>query len=135
MKGLDKPLAVPMQTDVRVWRDENKHVQANVPHSVIWHSPDGFECGYGGSGPADLALNILNAFVPPGMPIDFEKEGDWLRDDAAEKCFRGFASRFAVRHHIQFKFEFIGKMDEAGGRIEARVIREWIAARRAETRP
>lgn len=30
---------------------------------VIYHSPDGYECGYEGSGPADLALSILaNAF-------------------------------------------------------------------------
>lgn len=29
-----------------------------VPH-VKWHSPAGFEFGYGGSGPADLALSIL----------------------------------------------------------------------------
>lgn len=26
---------------------------------LIYHSPDGFEWGYGGSGPADLALSIL----------------------------------------------------------------------------
>lgn len=25
----------------------------------VYHSPDGFEWGYGGSGPADLALSIL----------------------------------------------------------------------------
>jgi hypothetical protein len=31
------------------------HVLENVGH----HSPDGFEMGYGGSGPADLALTIL----------------------------------------------------------------------------
>src|SRR5262245_32530261 len=30
-------------------------VITNVPHLVVHHSPDGFEFGYGGSGPADLA--------------------------------------------------------------------------------
>jgi hypothetical protein len=29
----------------------------------IRHSPDGFNWGYGGSGPADLALNILWDFI------------------------------------------------------------------------
>ena len=31
----------------------------NVPRLVTHHSPDGYEWGYGGSGPADFALNIL----------------------------------------------------------------------------
>ena len=26
---------------------------------IIWHSPDGFQWGYGGSAPSDLALNLL----------------------------------------------------------------------------
>jgi hypothetical protein len=30
---------------------------------VCCHSPDGFEAGYGGSGPADLALSILTDFL------------------------------------------------------------------------
>ncbi|MGH2413464.1 MAG: DUF6166 domain-containing protein [Microcystaceae cyanobacterium] len=37
----------------------------NVPRSVVHHSPSGHEWSYGGSGPADLALDILNWFVPP----------------------------------------------------------------------
>lgn len=28
-------------------------------HHIVWHSPTGFGWGYGGSGPADLALSIL----------------------------------------------------------------------------
>ncbi len=31
----------------------------NVPRLLVIHSPAGFEWGYAGSGPADLALNIL----------------------------------------------------------------------------
>ena len=31
----------------------------SLPHEII-HSPGGFEWGYGGSGPADLAFNILH---------------------------------------------------------------------------
>jgi len=29
-----------------------------VPHLCVHHSPTGFEWGFGGSGPADLALNL-----------------------------------------------------------------------------
>ena len=32
-----------------------------IRQSWVWHSPTGFEWSYGGSGPADLALNILLA--------------------------------------------------------------------------
>src|SRR5204862_6265890 len=32
---------------------------------VVHHSPDGFQWGYGGSGPADLALSILSAVIGP----------------------------------------------------------------------
>lgn len=37
----------------------------NIPHKLVVHSPDGFEWGYAGSGPAELALNILALFVAP----------------------------------------------------------------------
>lgn len=46
---------------------------------IVRHSPDGFEWGYGGSGPSDLALSILTdvyGFDPPAsiyMAFKFEK--------------------------------------------------------------
>jgi hypothetical protein len=88
----------------------------NIPQTVIHHSPDGFEWGYGGSGPADFALNILQLFVP---------------DDGREpiKCFNGECSQFAWRHHQDFKREFISTLDRDGGVIEGDDIRYWIAAR------
>ena len=44
---------------------------------VIRHSPDGFEYGYGGSGPADLARSILiDVFglhsAPDRLPISYQ---------------------------------------------------------------
>lgn len=39
-----------------VWRGHG--VRSPLPH-LVRHSPDGFEIGYGGSGPADLARSIL----------------------------------------------------------------------------
>ncbi len=44
-------------------RDPSGRPLVNVPHRIVRHSPDGFEWGYGGSGPAELALNILALFV------------------------------------------------------------------------
>ncbi len=74
-----------------------------VSHSWVWHSPSGFEWGYGGSGPADLALNIL-----------LEATGE--RD-------------FAAEHHQAFKRAFVAPLPFDGGRIEAARISEWIAER------
>lgn len=42
---------------VQAWILENGEVR-ELPHVPV-HSPDGFEMGYAGSGPADLALAIL----------------------------------------------------------------------------
>lgn len=87
----------------------------NIPWSVISHSPTGFEWGYGGSGPADCALNILNAFVPPGS------------DDLPPiKCYGGECSETAWRLHQKFKWDFIAQMPHAGGTIKAADIQHWI---------
>lgn len=43
-----------------------KHGNGNttfLKHRIVWHSPDGFQWGYGGSGPADLALNMLYDYL------------------------------------------------------------------------
>ena len=35
----------------------------NLPKHIVRHSPTGMTWGYGGSGPADLALSLLTAVV------------------------------------------------------------------------
>lgn len=105
------------QGDVRVWRDADGTLQASVAH-LAHHSPAGFECGYGGSGPADLALSILAAFVPARAGV------------ATERLYKGArCSRFAWMHHQQFKWAFIATLPKEGGVIRALDIREWIAGR------
>ncbi len=91
-------------------------VVTNVPCTVVHHSPTGYEFGFGGSGPADLALNILNLFVPP--------EADGLRP---VKCYRHTASRTAWQLHQSFKWKFIGPLPEEGGVLPGTLIRAWIA--------
>ena len=48
----------PGPQDVVVFYADNSHQTHPLRH-VVKHSPDGFQWGYGGSGPADLALSIL----------------------------------------------------------------------------
>jgi hypothetical protein len=68
---------------------------------LINHSPDGFEWGYGGSGPAQLALALLV--------------------DAT-----GNAER-AMRLHQDFKRCFIQDIDSDRWEIEAAEVRRYVA--------
>ncbi len=53
-------------------------LQTNVQRTIYRHSPTGFNYGYGGSGVADLALNILRMFakqpdsIEPSVYQDFK---------------------------------------------------------------
>jgi hypothetical protein len=63
------------------------------------HSPDGFEWGYGGSGPAQLALAILGAL---------------------------FSKRLALAHYQAFKFKIVAGLPKAGFTLTGEVVREWM---------
>jgi hypothetical protein len=92
-------------------------VATNVPWLVVDHSPDGFEWGYGGSGPADLALNILEAVLR-----QMGHKGEKI------SVFRGKCFRLAHRLHQDFKWKFISIIDrEDGGTIPMREIKAFIA--------
>jgi len=77
------------------WVDDAKP----VPH-VQRHSPDGFEWGYEGSGPADLALSILTLAFGPAV---------------------------GNAYYEQFKRDCIAKQPKEGVFIEARSLIPWLA--------
>ena len=66
---------------------------------IVRHSPTGIEWGYGGSGPADLALSILTQYA---------------------------GQEFANRHYQQFKFDVIASIPREGGTITVEKIEQWI---------
>ncbi|MBW2560778.1 MAG: hypothetical protein JRE40_07985 [Deltaproteobacteria bacterium] len=66
---------------------------------VVRHSPDGFQWGYGGSGPSDLALSILT---------------DCLGKELAEKYYQ------------KFKWDFVAKFGDEW-EVKEEEIREWLA--------
>jgi len=92
-------------SDVILKRNANGQVSVNVTHQRVLHSPTGFEWGYGGSGPADLALNILLQFTDPMT---------------------------AELLHQAFKWEFIATMPHEGGTISGVDIRSWITKAKNE---
>lgn len=71
-------------------------------HHVVRHSPTGFNYGYAGSGPADLALSILAACV--------EQE-------------------LADRYYQPFKFDRIAPEQSRHWAIKAQQVREWVGQR------
>jgi len=94
----------------------NGKVATNVPHLMVHHSLTGFEFGYGGSGPADLALNcveiILNRMAYQGKRI---------------KCHDGNCWDLAWTFHQDFKRTFIATLDhDAGGVIPYEVAEQWV---------
>src|SRR3990167_7995575 len=90
---------------------------------VVWHSPTGFEWGYHGSGPADLALSILaDHFGERQTPTE-------ARAFDAERCPQ------AARYHQAFKREIIAELPgptvvvapEFAWTLESTAVDAWIA--------
>lgn len=89
----------------------------NVQHVVKHHSPTGFECGFGGSGPAELALNVLHQLMPP-------------KGDHMDRLFgSSVVSNDAAHLHQEFKWRFISSMPSSGGFVPIENIYEWLIAR------
>lgn len=92
-EGIRKPLAennvVRMSVDSKLW--------ANLPLYLeeVNHSPTGFEWGYNGSGPSQLAYAILRSY--------FEIE---------DKLDIPTAISQAKRHYMRFKQAYVGKWKE-----------------------
>lgn len=124
-----------------VERCQDGRVRTNVRH-LRYHSPDGFEIGYGGSGPADLALSVLHALLPPITEKEEEAQYDLdgaafdaVIDDMARWAERiGLdrvrVNRLALRLHQQFKQDFIARMPPEGGHVPLQVILDWIEAQK-----
>ena len=88
--------------DIHLKRDPKGYATANVPHAIVRHSPTGFEWGYGGSGPAELALNILSAVI-------------------------GRAAAEEQQIYQKFKWDVIAPMPVEGGTIKEEQIESWLA--------
>ena len=84
--------------DVVLWRTADGVARASVPHAAR-HSPTGIEWGYGGSGPADLALSVLLALV---------------------------GERAAGALYQRFKDEVVAAVPETGGVLRAADVRAWV---------
>jgi len=88
--------------DAEVWVTLDDGRQYVLPH-IIQHSPTGMEWGYGGSGPADLALSLL---------VDF-----------------GLRQEVALSFYQDFKWAKIARLPATEWTLSRREIGDWLAAR------
>lgn len=93
-----RPLAHPV--DVIVVEDR-KFITLNPRHDLINHSPDGFEWGYAGSGPSQLALAILALIT---------------------------SDEIALRHYQAFKVAFVQNFGDEWEMSEEQILK-WLSQR------
>ncbi len=90
--------------DQEVTKDDG--ILSPIPSQQLWnHSPDGFNWGYGGSGPAQLALALL---------YDVTKDKE-----------------IALAHHQDFKWACVAGWGE-NWMITTQEILDWLATKKEE---
>lgn len=73
-------------------------------HHFVKHSPTGFEMGYGGSGPADLAYSILvHWFLSYKFSLEEAQEEAWAQHQAFKWAFVA-----KEREHLSIPDDVIG---------------------------
>jgi hypothetical protein len=100
---------------VSCWRAPDGTAISSIPHRHVHYAPTGFDWGFGGSGPADLALNVLALFLPLAANVT----GVALRDGSS-------VSEATWALHQAFKYDLIATLPRAGGHLTAETIRAWI---------
>ncbi len=91
----------------RVWVDDGE-LSPQRSQQLVNHSPDGFNWGYGGSGPAQLSLALLLLFV---------------------------SEENAIQLHQNFKWKYIATLPEGDFKIDSEQIetmRTWMKGQGAE---
>ena len=89
---------------------------ANLPLylSEVNHSPDGFEWGYNGSGPTQLAYAILRSYFEIVEELNIES----ARFQAQKFCF-------------EFRQQFVSRWKKNEWKIDSEYIAIWIGGQKA----
>lgn len=116
-----KTIVLVEQRDGMVIRQEPLHAG---PSQKLWnHSPTGFEWGYGGSGPAQLALAILLDALGRG-PFTVSSK---FVDEHRSLSPRNVAQQLAIRFHQDFKRDHICRLDHGGWRLRLADVRLFLS--------
>lgn len=100
-------LDIPLEEGIVLRRAANGTALTNVPTHVVEHSPTGFEFSYGGSGPADLALNVCEEIL---RLLGWKGPRVQAWDGRMAFCM-------AYELHQGFKWELIATVPREGGVI------------------
>lgn len=111
---------VPLTDRLVCRRGDDDTVQTNVPHLITHHSPTGFEFGYAGSGPADLALNVTEFVLR-----DIGYEGETM------EFGEGTGFRMSWYIHQQLKWDVIAPLPRWGGEVPYETIKQRVQELRA----
>lgn len=95
---------MPLREDFRCWHAADGTPRTTLDHldRRVLHSPDGYEWGYGGSGPSDLALNLLLLHT-----------GD---------------ADYSLRRHQDLKRDLVSTLPREGGTLTLGVLEAWVAS-------
>lgn len=100
------------QSVVRVVGDDGREAPLNPRFDIRRHSPDGFAWGYGGSGPAQLALAILCDHVGRASPerlTSLKEKAGW------DGSFEATADWVAGRFYQSFKAAVVARIPQDDG--------------------
>ena len=86
----------------------------NIPQRIAHHSPTGMEWGYGGSGPADFALNVLHLIYEREPGEELVEYGNHLLPE------------FVVSSYQDFKWEVITRLQPDKNEISEGFVQYWI---------
>jgi hypothetical protein len=126
----------PEGCEVYVIRDDGKQYPLPLYTQIRNHSPTGFEWGYNGSGPAQLALAILaDHFGPDPAPSMCPFCGSAMRGwrcsaevdcgyDAMTDQWRSIQGD--VVHYQAFKEDVVQRFPAPGFSIDSQEIATWI---------
>ena len=98
---------------VRTLAQDQETLNERPLFHVNYHSPDGFEWSYGGSGPADLALSILADHFK-------EEHGPVGQSEILE------GSHPAVKLHTQFMHAFVARFSKGDWVLSSEQIDSWV---------
>lgn len=108
-------LSTSLTDGVVLRRNAKGEPETNVLWVVTSHSPCGFEFGYSGSGPADLALNIAEHALKA-----LHYKGN------RQSCFKGDCFDLAWAMHQDLKWQFIASTPREGTTIPWQDILDFV---------
>lgn len=132
--------------------DQGEHLKPGKPlKHFMRHSPDGFEWGYGGSGPAELArcmlIDALGAkafcktcrgggrvvFVTQGTDVHVRTPGSHDHPETISSCPACDGGIIPLPYQT-FKFEVISGLDRMAFSLTDREVIEWYDNHEAATK-